>query len=222
MSRYVASGILAILGWKNPSSDLVREDKAVVIFSHSSYWDFYLFLLYMIAYPDLVEDTWIVMKPQPFSMFGGYAGKILRSMGFLPATRVEDRNQGFVQRTVEFLQTQNKFRLMLSPKGTIVSAPWRSGYYWIAHTLQVPIQILGLDYQDRTFYLSHPISSDGAMEDIQPQLQQQMAEIVPLYLHQELHPDDVDQDDIGIVSRENLRTFVKVTLATIVGICFFI
>lgn len=221
MLRYAARLALSALGWRLPTS-VSKEDKAVIVFSHSSYWDFYLFLVYMMAVPELLEDTWIVMKPQPFGMFGGYAGEILYRLGFIPATKVEERNKGFVEKTIKFLESKERYSLMLSPKGTIISAPWRSGYYWIACRLEVPIQILGLDYRDRCFYLSSPISSKMPIEELQPILQQEMAKITPLYLHQELHPDDAKEDNIAIVSKENLGCLVKVILTGIVGLCFFL
>lgn len=180
----IAAGILWFIGWSVPPDEYLEtmEDRAVILFSHSSYWDFVLFLLYWLCYPQIMRKTYIVMKPQPFKHFSW-----LLEPTFVPATRLEDRGKGFVKTMVERFRTQDSFRLMLSPKGTIVQAPWRSGYYHIAYQLQAKIQVLGLDYQDKTIVIC-PAREIDEQETLEENLKNDMSLIAPLYPSQELHP----------------------------------
>ena len=180
----IASGILWCVGWSIPPIDLIKDftdSKRVVLFSHSSYWDFVLLLLYWAAVPPIVKDMYVVMKPQPFK----YLGWLLEPT-FIPATSITDRGLGFVESTTRRFQGKTTFQLMLSPKGTIIDAPWRSGWYYLARNLNAEVQVVGLDYRLKTvvFQPARPLSYK---EQLEAQLKEDMTHITPLYVNQELH-----------------------------------
>jgi hypothetical protein len=182
-------GILWALGWNTyPDgyfSSRMPGPRTVLLFSHSSYWDFFLFLLYKLAYPELPR-LFAIMKPQPFR----YAGSFLRYLGFIPATPLEERSRGFVSSTIEYLDNFPSFHLLISPKGTIVSAPWRTGYYYLAKGLDADIQVVGLDYHKKGVVIFPP----QPLEDLPASnrvLMKDMATICPLYPQQELHPEGI-------------------------------
>lgn len=180
----IASSILWSVGWTVPTSDLFEDytkSKRVVLFSHSSYWDFVLLLLYWMAVPSIMKDMYVVMKPQPFK----YLGWLLEPT-FIPATSISRGGLGFVDSTVRKLRGKTTFQLMLSPKGTIIDAPWRSGWYYLARNLDVEVQVVGLDYRLKTvvFQPPRPLSDKDQLE---AELKEDMRHITPLYTHQELH-----------------------------------
>jgi 1-acyl-sn-glycerol-3-phosphate acyltransferase len=190
MWRWLAQGLLWCLGWGQIGTETLRNlsehPRAVVLFAHTSYLDFYLFLLYRASLP---ADTpvKVLMKPQPFR----YAGPLLRCLGAIPATRREDSGQGAVSRIVSQLDPLPRFLLCLSPKGTIMAAPWRSGYYYLSQQLQLPVIVAGLDYQQkrlRAFPALPPVPHEEALlpvPEVNQLLQEQMKAIVPLYPQRE-------------------------------------
>jgi len=180
----IASGILWCIGWNSLPRNLVEDfsnSKRVVLFSHSSYWDFVLFLLYWATVPSIMRDMYVVMKPQPFK----YLGWLLQPT-FIPATSITDRGLGFVDSTTRRFRGKTTFQLMISPKGTIVDAPWRSGWYYLARNLDAEVQVIGLDYRLKTVVFQPPRSLSDK-DQLEAELKEDMTHITPLYTHQELH-----------------------------------
>lgn len=180
--------ILWCLGWQLMSTEtldyLAKWDQLVAVFSHTSYADFYIMMLYMLAYPRELRYIKILVKPQPFK----YAGWLLRKFGAIPATRVDDSQGGAVVRIVKELQKDDKTIFLISPKGTIVKREWRSGYYHIAQALKAPLIASGLDYELRTIVISKAISYEESEPMVKHYLYEQLAQIVPLFPCDEVVP----------------------------------
>src|SRR5205085_1367497 len=133
--------------------------RAVLIFSHTSYADFYILLLYLLSYPDKLKDLKVLIKPQPFEYCFGYCGKLLRSLGAIPSSDLNEKHTGGTSRIVNELKQSEKSLLLISPKGTIIKREWRSGYYHIAQSLNAKILVVGLDYEKKQAYISNTIDS---------------------------------------------------------------
>jgi 1-acyl-sn-glycerol-3-phosphate acyltransferase len=180
----VALALLWLIGWA-PLPDvthLLRHERVVATFSHSSYWDFAIVTLYRLAYPRTMGHVYTLMKPQYFTHFGF----ILRGFGFIPSTRLEEKNGGAVDRVVQELQGKPCI-FCISPKGTIVQAPWRSGYYAIAQGLKCPIITSGMDYEKRAIIMNKNFYfTDTERHVMEPILQTEFADIVPCHPHQEI------------------------------------
>lgn len=188
---YFAWGFLIILGWESLPINHIHElknknKKIVVIFSHTSYWDFWLIILYAMAYPGIMDNVYTVIKPQ---VFESWYGKILRDNNFIPATKLEEKNGGFVSNTVEKLKTKDIFMLMLSPEGTIKKNEWKSGYYYIAKSLCAKIVVAGFDYEKKSLVVIGPVDiSDKTLHSANLYLQQNMSRIIPLNIKNSFVP----------------------------------
>ena len=177
----IAKNILFTIGWSQMSEETLnrisKHDRAVLVFSHTSYCDFYIMLLYMMAYPHQLNCVKTLVKPQPFA----YAGFILRRLGAIPSTKITDKNGGAVDRIVNELSQSNRFLFMISPKGTIIHGQWRSGYYIIANKLKTNLMVTGLDYEKKSVYISESITSEEPENVVKEFLCKQMGLIVPLF-----------------------------------------
>ena len=171
--------ILFSMGWSllNNSiyNELIKYDRTVLIFSHTSYADFYILILYILTYPNL-RHVRTLIKPQPFK----YAGNILTKLGAIPSTKLEDKNGGAVSRIISELKQDEKFIFLISPKGTIMKKEWRSGYYHIAKDLDAELRVIGLDYEKKQVYMSPQISHRQNESIVRQQLFQELKKIVPL------------------------------------------
>jgi len=177
--------LLYITGWEITNTQkyqiLKQEAKLVVLFAHSSYWDFIILLLHMLAIPEIYNDLIVVMKPQPFK----YCGSFLTKLGFIAATRKEDHGLGFVEQTTKLLQTYPRFHLILSPKGTIKNREWKSGYYWLAKNLKCKILVVGADYDNKRLKFFEPVDVTNLdYQECEKLLKPQMSQIISL------HPDN--------------------------------
>ena len=182
--RLIAKLTLFLLGWnymkQKQFTQFHKYKRSVIIFSHTTYADFYLFILYFLAYPTEFKNVRVLVKPQPFK----YAGFILRKFGCIPSSVFEDRNSGSTIRITQELQKQKEFIFLLSPKGTIVKSEWRTGYYNIAVNLNAHLLVTGLDYEKKKIVISDGIKYDENKDDIERFLKKELSKIVPLY------PDD--------------------------------
>lgn len=182
----LARAILLIMGWsllnKDVFTQITKYDRTILVFSHTSYADFYILILYLLAYPDRLHHVRTLIKPQPFE----YAGPILRKLGAIPATKLEDKNGGAVNRIVDTLKEHDKFIFLISPKGTIINRPWRSGYYHIAKELNSYLMVAGLDYEKKCVSVSKEISSTQEEPIVREFLQEHLKTIVPLFPEEEV------------------------------------
>lgn len=170
-----------IIGWNGlpdrQKEIILKHKKAVLIFSHSSYFDFWLMLPYLWLYPNIRRRIRVLIKPQPFRYFGWF----LRQIGAIPAPRLEDRGQRMTDHMIGMMQKEDECILMLSPKGTIVNAPWRSGYYHIADNLKVPIIVMGFDYHRHLpLVLGVYDTNFGTREELEVELKNKIASVTPL------------------------------------------
>ena len=132
---------LFILGWHPLNTkEVFRKRRVIMVFSHTSRWDFVFMLLYSGAYLRHLSNVFTIMKPQPFVR----CGWLLRWIGCIPATRAEISDLGFVDSTATFLSSKDHFILLISPQGRCIPCPWKSGYYYLAKELRCAFKWLDL------------------------------------------------------------------------------
>lgn len=180
-----SSLLLYTMGWSFINHDVKNlihnNDKMVCVFSHTSYYDFFIMVLYYLSHPNDLCHLKTLIRPDYFDTFGPF----LRTLGGIPATPLKDKGGGAVDRIVNELEQYEKFHFLISPKGTIVKGEWRSGYYHIANQLKCPIIALGLDYELKKIVTYQPINTEYDEIVIKNKLYQDLSNIVPLYPNQE-------------------------------------
>jgi hypothetical protein len=166
----LAAGARAILGWSAPSGGTHPTQDSVVIFEHTSRWDFFVMLL---GAPALEADVYTLVKPQLFEgLLGCLLGPLLLAIGCLPAPRLEDRGSGATATLVDALKriaqaSSRPIWFCMSPKGTVQPAEWRSGYQRIAEALGWPVRAAAICYETRTVTVGPPREALGPnIEDL--------------------------------------------------------
>lgn len=142
-----AAALLALLGWRVAFAGLPAKQGVVIIYPHTSNWDFVL----------LVLAKWAIGLPASFwgkdTLFKlPLLGPWLRWIGGIPVVR--NTPQGVVGQAVQALrQARQQDRVLwwgLSPEGTRAYTPgWRSGFYQAAVGAQVPLLLVRLDYASK-------------------------------------------------------------------------
>jgi 1-acyl-sn-glycerol-3-phosphate acyltransferase len=137
-----------------------RPAKAVVIgYPHTSNWDFPMALIGLAALG--LDSRWVGKD----TLFDGWRGPIMRSLGGIPVNRRE--RTGFVDKLTEEFQHHERFHLVMAPEGTrSLTEGWKSGFYRIAIAAQVPVILATVDYPRREVGLlaSIPLSGDEAVD----------------------------------------------------------
>lgn len=146
--------MLHLVGWT--CLDLPeRPPRAVLIgYPHTSNWDFPLGLLAIAALG--LNARWVGKD----SLFRGGLGPLMRWLGGIPVNRRE--RTGFVERLASQLRDEDAFMLAMAPEGTRSLTPgWKSGFYRIAQTANVPVVVAKIDYARREIGLLASIALSG-------------------------------------------------------------
>ena len=176
----LAGAARLVLGWGRPVLEEPVRQSAVVVFEHTSRWDFLVLLLGM---PTLDADVYTLVKPQLFEgLLGAFLGPILFALGCLPGPRLEDRGTGSVKAIAEGLKriaesAERPVLFCMSPKGTVQAAEWRSGYRRIAEALQWPVRPAAVCFQSKSIRLGAPIAAESS--EVEDALKSSLATAVP-------------------------------------------
>ncbi len=140
----LARWLLRLLGWRVDFQGLPTQQGVIVVYPHTSNWDF----------PIAILLKWVVGISVQFwskdtlfrvPLFGAW----LRWVGGVPISRLAPH--GVVGQMAALMQQKKArgeyFWLALAPEGTRrLTAGWRSGFYRLALAADVPVGLAGLDY----------------------------------------------------------------------------
>ncbi|WP_201327366.1 1-acyl-sn-glycerol-3-phosphate acyltransferase [Thermotomaculum hydrothermale] len=125
----------------------------MLVAPHTSNWDF----VHLMFFSFLVEVkvSWFGKH----TIFKWPFGRLFRYLGGVPVDR--SKHHSFVEKMIKEFEKRDKFILALSPEGTRKPVKnWKSGFYFIAKTLNLPVVLLGLDYKEKTINFLFPIYFD--------------------------------------------------------------
>jgi hypothetical protein len=147
------------MGWEPGFSEHAEETirsagpRAVLIFPHTSYYEFFLYLFYRGGNDLLRQRCRILVAPMHTKNFQW----LLKHVGSIPATPRDERNGGGTARIIAQLEELDEWLLVLSPKGSMdPQHPWRRGFYGIAKHFGCPIIPGGFDFQKKAFIIKEP------------------------------------------------------------------
>lgn len=220
---YFAKIILTILGWKttiNPEAyKILKEHKRIIVlYPHTTYWDFFFCIMYLLTDKKMWSRAVILVNPGVMHKFGF----ILRHLRCLESSRLEDRNSGKTQKIINFLKEKDDFIFLMSPKGTVQKAEWRSGWYHISKSIEgTKLTVFGPDYQDHTMrgYLVPDRSSDKEAQ--KREVVRYMKEIAPLNPERSefLLSGNVEEHEISLVPFDLKLLYLGVVLS---GLLWFL
>lgn len=128
-----------VLGWKLIGTFPKIDKCVVIVVPHTSWIDFLLGLLVRRVFNE--EINFIAKK----SLFRPPFGWYFRWMGGAPIDR--SKNSDTVNAIAGVFNGRKQFRLALSPEGTRKKVDqWKTGFYYIAKSAQVPIVMVAFDY----------------------------------------------------------------------------
>jgi 1-acyl-sn-glycerol-3-phosphate acyltransferase len=143
MLQRFARVVLRALGWHVEFAEPPGPRGIIIVYPHTSNWDFVIGLL----------AKWALDLPLRFvgkeSLFRGFTGATLGRLMRLWGGRPVDRHRasGAVEQLAQLMRSEPWFWLALSPEGTRKSQDHlRSGFYHLALAMQVPIGLAFIDY----------------------------------------------------------------------------
>jgi len=157
MLKYLSEKILSILGWK---IDIVlpEEKKFVLIGApHTSNWDFPFALLTFFTID--LKIFWVAK----IQMFKGPLYPLFTSLGGIPVDR--EATTGFIEQIAERFNQTDEMVLTIAPEGSRSKREyWKSGFYHIALTANVPICLGYIDYKSKKIGFAKVVHPTGDIE----------------------------------------------------------
>ena len=156
--RYaVGRAVLSSLGWQVEGSVPDAPRFVLLAAPHTTWWDLPIAL--GVGYVMDLDIVWVGKH----TLFEGPFGGFMRWLGGVPVDRRSSHN--YVQQISDLIHSRDRIMLMIAPEGTRkANSYWKSGFYWIAHTAQVPIVCAFLDYRRKRGGLGPVISTTGDLK----------------------------------------------------------
>jgi 1-acyl-sn-glycerol-3-phosphate acyltransferase len=155
ITRALAVTAMRLSGWTFGGERFPAIKKFVIIVApHTSNWDFPVGVMAMYALG--IRGTFLGKD----TLFRFPLGIVMRWLGGLPVDR--SSKQDVVTQTVALAQRRERIIIVLSPEGTRKATPrWRSGFWWIAHTAQIPIVPVAFDFVKKEIVIYPPFETTG-------------------------------------------------------------
>jgi 1-acyl-sn-glycerol-3-phosphate acyltransferase len=143
-----------LVGWK-VTGELPEDKKFVLVGEpHTSNWDF--LLMFGAAYSLRLNVSWLGKN----TIFKKPFGTIMRWFGGIPIDR--SARHDLVSRTAELIKEKERIVLVIGPSGTRSKREyWKSGFYWIAQTANVPVLCGYLDFVNKVVHVGLVFTPTG-------------------------------------------------------------
>lgn len=164
--KYIAKAYLKIDGWEAVGPMPEGLDKGVFIAApHTSNWDLPVMLsISLVLDADL---SWIGKH----TLFEGRFGRFFTWLGGIPVDR-RSRNNA-VEQIAEQIEARDRIFLSIAPEGTrSYTEFWKSGFYYIANTANVPIICGFLDYKTKRGGVGRVVDSQQPIQDVMDQVRE--------------------------------------------------
>jgi len=140
--QLIGNLFLRATGWKLQANMPDSPGMVIIAAPHTTNWDF-IFLM-AAAFALRLRINWMGKD----TLFTPPLGYIMRGLGGIAVNRSQQTN--VVEQLAVRFSDGKKLALVVSAPGTRRKAKfWKSGFYWIANSAQVPIVCGYLDYRKR-------------------------------------------------------------------------
>ncbi|MEX1031978.1 MAG: 1-acyl-sn-glycerol-3-phosphate acyltransferase [Cellvibrionaceae bacterium] len=149
--------VLNLIGWR--FLGVVPDiGKAVIILApHTSNWDFFIACIAKFALD--LKASYIMKQEAFFWPFKSW----LMDIGGIPIDRRQPVR--IVAQVAKRYREQNSLWLVITPEGTRKKVTkYKTGFVRIAHSAQVPIVVVGFDYQKKAIIFSKVVQPSGNHE----------------------------------------------------------
>lgn len=157
--KWLSISVLKWSGWQVQGQLPTHAQKSVLIAApHTSNWDLPMTL--MVAFALELRPRWMGKA----SIFRWPFGPLMRWLGGIPVDRSQSNN--LVASSAQAIRdAAEPLQLIVPPEGTrSKTRHWKTGFYYIAHTAQVPIVMAYMDYANKRSGLGPLFEPTGDVE----------------------------------------------------------
>ena len=140
VAAFIGRSVLSLFGWRWDTLKALPSRCIIMVYPHTSNWDFPIGLAYKWA--SGIEVNYLGKD----SLFKSPLGWFFRATGGLPVDRSQPR--GMVGGMIEALTTRKVARFVVAPEGTrAYSATLKTGFYRAAVEGKVPLLLSTIDFK---------------------------------------------------------------------------
>jgi 1-acyl-sn-glycerol-3-phosphate acyltransferase len=157
--RGFSIGFLRLTGWRVEGALPAEARKAVLIAApHTSNWDLPYTL--MVSFALRLNIYWMGKQ----QIFRWPFGPLMRWLGGIAVNREQASNL-VAASAAAIAAADGPLQLIVPPEGTLSKVrEWKTGFYWIANTAQVPIVMAYMDYAEKRSGLGPLFQPSGDIE----------------------------------------------------------
>jgi 1-acyl-sn-glycerol-3-phosphate acyltransferase len=150
----LSAALLALAGWRVRVEPLPGPKGVIIVYPHTSNWDFPIGYLAKVAAGLPVQ--WVGKD----TLFRGPLGPLLRWMGGIPVDR--SVRSGLVEQLREAMDRRPEAWLVIAPEGTrSFTDHWKSGFWHLALAAGVPLGLGFIDADRREVGISGYLRLSG-------------------------------------------------------------
>ena len=155
----VAAWAAQLAGWRVEVADPMPEKCVIVMYPHTSNWDFVFGLLTKWSVGLTVKRDALCFAGKA-SLFSWPWGVFFRAVGGFPVNR--GSASGFVEQMAARFANEPRMRFTIAPEGTRGYAPHvRSSFYYVALAAKVPIILGAFDFAKKRVVVNALITLSG-------------------------------------------------------------
>ena len=156
---WLAAWATRLAGWRIEVADPMPEKCVIVMYPHTSNWDFVFGLLTKWCVGLTVKQEGLSFAGKESLFKGPWAG-FFRAVGGFPVNR--GSASGFVDQMAARFASEPRMRFVIAPEGTrSYAAHVRSSFYYVALAAKVPIALGAFDFAKKRVVVNMFITLSG-------------------------------------------------------------
>lgn len=157
VTRFLSLILLRLIGWRQGGERPTPPRYVLIAAPHTSNWDFLLLMAF--AFRCRVRLYWMGKD----AIFKGWYSPFVKFVGGIPIDR--KKQTGMVAQTAELFAHSERLVVTVPAEGTRSrSEGWKSGFYHIAMTANVPVVLGFLDYAKKVGGFGPAVTLTGDMQ----------------------------------------------------------
>jgi hypothetical protein len=153
-AQRIARSLMRIIGWRRVLAPMPAPKGIVVVYPHTSNWDFIIGVLYKLEWR--LPVRWMGKH----TLFRWPLRRLLLRLGGIPIQR--GQNSGAVDAMLAEFARSDWMWLVVTPEGTRSRTEyWKSGFYRMAVAGSLPVGLGFIDYATRTIGIDTYLTMTG-------------------------------------------------------------